>query len=133
MAGFFWNFFRDFENFDNEFERYWTYILSPTVRTKNVGHDFSTREPYTDIIKDEDNIIVTIELPGMDKKEIKINTTNKKLEIRAENKNKKYYKSITFKEDIDPENTKATYNNGVLEIKIKTQPPKPEGTEIKIN
>ena len=73
------------------------------------------REPMTDVIEGTDTYEVVVELPGMNKSDIKLNATENSLEIRAAN-GKKFYKEISFKETVDPDSAKATYNNGVLSL-----------------
>lgn len=79
------------------------------------------REPFADVIVDEERgeIIITAEVPGIEKKDIKTSATGTSIEITAETEKRKYYKRIPLRVEIDPNSTKATYNNGVLEIKAK--------------
>jgi len=94
------------------------------------------RQPITDIQETDKEYITTIELPGMNKKDIEINATEEGIEIRAEQKieNKKedkknktysyvknyagFYKHINLPEGINKDKISASYKNGVLEIKI---------------
>lgn len=77
------------------------------------------REPYADVIVDEkkNEVIITAEVPGIDKKDVKLSATEKEIEIRAEAKDHKYYKKVPLETSIDPEKARAKYNNGILEIK----------------
>ena len=68
------------------------------------------------------------------KKDIKINVTEDRLEISAETKQEEkkeekgyiyrerrsgsYFRTISLPSPVDPDNSKATYNNGILEIKM---------------
>lgn len=94
-----------------------------------------TREPYADVIVDEKNreLIVTAEMPGIDKEDVKLHATGTELEISAETDGKKYYKKVTLKAEIDPEKTHSKYNNGILEIKaVLKGPEKSKGRDIKV-
>lgn len=73
------------------------------------------REPMTDVIEEKGTYEVIVELPGMEKADIKLNATENSLEIRAAN-GQKFYKKISFKEAVDPDSAKATYKNGVLSL-----------------
>jgi HSP20 family molecular chaperone IbpA len=64
-------------------------------------------KPLTDIYIKHNEIIITMETLGVKKEDIKIYTTKRAIKI----------KKLPFK--INPNNTKATYNNGILEIKTK--------------
>ena len=92
------------------------------------------RRPFIDVVETDKEIVATVEMPGLEKEDIKINLTIDRLEISAgtkhdEEKKEKgyiykerrvesYYRSISLPSTIDPENTKASYDNGVLEIKM---------------
>ena len=92
------------------------------------------RKPYIDIVETDKEVVATAEMPGLEKEDIKINITEDRLEISTETKQDEekkekgyiykerrsgsYYRSISLPSAIDPDNAKATYNNGVLEIKM---------------
>jgi len=92
------------------------------------------REPFIDVMEKDKEIIATAEMPGLEKQDIKINVTEDMLEISAETKQEEkkeekgyiyrerrsgsYYRAISLPSPVDPDNSKATYENGVLEIKM---------------
>ena len=91
------------------------------------------REPYADVIVDEKNneVIVTAEMPGIDKKDVKLHATEKELEITAETEDRKYHKLVPLGARIEPGKTHSTYNNGILEIKAPLKGPgKKEGFDV---
>lgn len=92
-------------------------------------------EPMVDVIEHEDEIWVVADMPGVEKDKIKIKVSpdGKKLVIRAEN-GKKYYKEVELPSEVDPKSAKATYKNGVLEVKLKKKSPgkEEEGYEVKV-
>jgi HSP20 family protein len=91
-----------------------------------------TIEPLIDVIEEEDEVLVVAELPGVDKDKIKVRATENKVIIKAEN-SKKYYKEVELPTKVDPTSAKASYRNGVLEIKLKKKKEaQEEGTEIKV-
>lgn len=102
-----------------------------------------------DIEDKGDKLEVTAEMPGVDKKDIKVNLTNDTLTIKAEKKEEKeekrknyyykersyggFYRSITLPVEVDPKTAKATYKDGVLQITIDKIEKKEKGaTEVKI-
>lgn len=93
------------------------------------------REPFSDVIVDEKNseVIVTAEIPGTAEEDIEINAAENSIEIKAETKDKKYYKSLPLAVEIDPNSANTKYNNGILEIKARLKKSKPKGVEIKID
>lgn len=81
----------------------------------------SMREPLIDtsINEKENNFIVTAELPGVNKEDIKISLTDSSIILNAEHGEKKYHTEIPFDIELDGTTAKATYSNGILELKIK--------------
>ncbi len=89
----------------------------------------------TDIREDKDNYVIDIDLPGFDKKNIKIDITDGYLTINAkvnneENDSKKgkyirkerYYgecsRSFYIGDEVKPENVKANFKNGILTLEV---------------
>ncbi|MFQ6136823.1 MAG: archaeal heat shock protein Hsp20 [Candidatus Hydrothermarchaeales archaeon] len=93
------------------------------------------KEPFADITVDEKNggLIATIELPGIEKEEIEINARESSIEITAGSEDRKYRKNLPLQNEIEPKSAKATYNNGVLEVKAKLkESPKRKGFKIEV-
>ncbi|NYT00161.1 MAG: Hsp20/alpha crystallin family protein [Methanocellales archaeon] len=99
-----------------EFKEFGNIRLEPQGRIEPAMN--GEREPMTDVIEGKNSYEVVVELPGMNKSDIKLNATENSLEIRAAN-GKKFYKEISFRENVDPDSAKATYNNGVLSLLFK--------------
>ena len=77
------------------------------------------REPLTDIIEEDDDVAITVEIPGVNKEDINLNVTDSYLDINVDSPNRKYQKSIDLPCAVLPDTTKATYKNGILDIVIK--------------
>ena len=77
------------------------------------------REPFVQIDTTDKEVKITAEMPGVSKEKIRINTYDKYVEIKSEDANRKYYKTIEVPLDIDIESGKSKYNNGILEIIFK--------------
>jgi HSP20 family protein len=90
------------------------------------------REPLTDIIESDDKVRVIVELPGVEKKEIKLNADGKTLEIEVENPEKRFSKHLDLPCDVKPGSAKANYKNGVLEVILTRKAPKRKGKAIKV-
>ena len=85
---------------------------------------------YEDRDKD---IVFTIDMPGVAKKDIDINIEPNSISVKAENGGKrKYNYSRKFKPTIDVDSAKATFKNGVLDITVSKVDTKPKGKSIKI-
>lgn len=76
------------------------------------------REPLVDVIDQEDAYEVVAELPGVEKKDIRLHATDELLEIKTENE-RRFFKEIPFKTPVKPETAMARYKNGVLSVRIQ--------------
>jgi HSP20 family protein len=91
-------------------------------------------EPLSDITTTDKEVKVVVEMPGIDKKDIKISAYDSSVEISAANTAQRKYKStIELPPEVDTETVKSTYNNGILEIAFKKkEQTKPKGKEIRV-
>lgn len=89
----------------------------------------------TQVDIDEKNNVVRIlaEIPGVSKKDLKINATENKVVIRAGRDSGTVTKEIPVGLTIDPETADASYNNGVLDLSFKLAKERHEGKEIEVN
>lgn len=94
----------------------------------------SIRQPLADMWETEDAYHISLEMPGVDKKDIEINVVDNGLEIKAMRKeeakeHKKgfyriernyagFYKYITLPENAELDKAEASYKNGILEITV---------------
>jgi len=87
------------------------------------------REPLVDVIETDGEIKVIAELPGVEKKDIKLYGTEDALTISVDTPERKYYKKVELPSRVDTKKTKASYKNGVLEVTLKKKK-EPEGEPI---
>lgn len=89
------------------------------------------REPFIDIIEENDHIKILAELPGIKKEDINLKAKKDGLKLSARN----FEKFIPLDVEIDPKSIKANYNNGVLEIRITiaNKEAKDDGFTVKVN
>lgn len=104
--------------------------------------------PLVDVIDKKDEIIVKAELPGVNKKDVKISLSENTLTIRGERKEEQevkkedyyccervqgsYSRTIALPVEIDKTKAKASFTNGILEIALpKIEETKPKEIEIK--
>jgi len=92
----------------------------------------NVRKPLTDVVKMDEAIIVTLELPGMEKEDIEVTATDDELSVRAkktvepkmhavrahkcERSHGIYRQKIKLPCSIERDETSATLNNGLLTI-----------------
>ncbi len=102
---------------------------------KGLVEQGEVREPLVDTILDEkENLLkVTAEMPGISKEDIDVKVAENYVTIHAEKGGKKYHTDVPVNVKLYDSSAKATYTNGILELKIKLKEPlKPKGTAVKI-
>ncbi len=78
------------------------------------------REPLVDVMEQDKEIMVIAELPGVEKKDIDLSVVDGNLlEISVDTPQKRYHKTIELPAEVKEDTADATYNNGVLEVKLK--------------
>jgi HSP20 family protein len=104
--------------------------------------------PPVDIYEDDHNIVLNMEVPGVNLNDIEITLENNTLTVRGERKIEKdvkeenihrverrsgsFTRSFSLPNTVDPENVTAAYENGILRIKLaKRAEAKPK--QIKVN
>lgn len=102
---------------------------------KGLVEQASVRQPLFDtaINEKQNMLIITAEMPGVNKEDIKVNIADQYVTIHAEKGYKKYHTDIPVDLELDDTSAKATYSNGILELKIRLkQAPKAKAREIKV-
>lgn len=74
------------------------------------------REPLVDIIDNNGEVRVVAELPGVDKKDIKLYGTEDSLTITVDIPERKYSKEVNLPAKVNVREAKTEYKNGVLEV-----------------
>lgn len=78
------------------------------------------REPVADVINEDKEVVVVVELPGVEKNDIKLKSTEYSLEINAFAQGvNKYQKRLDLPAKINPDHAKARYTNGILEVRLQ--------------
>jgi HSP20 family protein len=105
--------------------------------------------PPVDIYEDEHNIIVKLEVPGIDQKDIDVRIEGNTLTVHGERKIEKdekeenfrrverqygsFTRSFTVPSSVDPGQVSAHYDNGVLRIKLaKKAEAKPKQIKVSV-
>jgi len=76
------------------------------------------REPLADVISGDGEIRVIVELPGVEKKDIKLSGTENKLTISVDTPERKYFKEIELPAKVETKKATSKYKNGVLDITV---------------
>lgn len=117
--------------------RFWLDFDRPMPkRMERFWDEFS--RPFVDTFETDEEIVVTAELPGIKKENLKLKVDDNGLSIKVEEKSKHeeekkqqgaYYKSysarfrgyneyVSFSSEVDASKAKATFKNGVLEVRV---------------
>jgi HSP20 family protein len=138
-----------FEDMENRMRKVFENVLTP------FENDFAVQPigflPATDIVETEDQLILTAELPGLEKKDVEITVDEGVLTLRGEKieekkeeeEDKKFHlyervygtfqRSFTLPRGVDPGKITAEFEKGILKIFLpKTVEAKAKGYKIEI-
>jgi HSP20 family protein len=105
--------------------------------------------PSLDMYEEADDIVVKAELPGISKDELEVNLTGSTLTIKGEKKREEevkkanyfrsereygsIYRSLDLPAEVKAEEVKATFKDGVLEIRLpKTEAAKKKAVRVTV-
>lgn len=94
------------------------------------------REPLVDTLVDdkENTLKLVAEMPGVEKKDIKVAVEGNMVNIDAERGDKKYQAKVPIKHEVDVDSVRASYTNGILEVQFKLKKEdKPKGKTVEVN
>src|SRR5881628_1881760 len=91
------------------------------------------REPLVDTIVQSDNVKVVAELPGVEKSDIALECDGRNLVLKVDTDKHRYYKSLELPVEVDPDTSKASYKNGVLELILTRKSPGNKPKQIRID
>ena len=103
-------------------------MVPSRVRTSKPKHEGTMS--YEERDKD---IVFTIDMPGVEKKDIDIKVDDHSITVKAENGgSRKYNYSRKFKPTVDINSAVATFKNGVLDISLTKIEEASKGKSVKI-
>ena len=105
--------------------------------------------PAVDLFEDKNDIVVKVELPGMEKENVEVKLTDHMLTIKGEKKKteevkeENYYRSersygsfirtLELPTDVHADKVKASFKNGILEVRLpKTEEAKSKEIKVKV-
>lgn len=107
-------------------------IKSPTMGFANRPLISGETEPLADVTTTDKDVKVVVEMPGIEKKDIKINAHDNTVEVfTIDTAQRKYRKIIEVPSEADIETARSTYKNGILEI-VLNKKAKPKGKQINV-
>jgi HSP20 family protein len=126
---------RDFEHAAEEIEQLFADLweVFPFSRSLRRGY-----RPQVDVFRTDDppTLIVQIELPGVDPGDVRLVASPQALLIAGERRRPKdcghyqqmeidygpFQRQITLSDDVDPEGASATYERGILSVRLPVTP-----------
>ena len=93
------------------------------------------REPFVDVLVDDKEKVLKLvaEMPGVEKKDIKIVVEGHAVNLDAEHGEKKYSAKVPIRQKVEEDSVKATYANGILEVRFKLkEDEKPKGKTVEV-
>lgn len=104
--------------------------------------------PAVDIYEDAKKVVLKLEVPGMEEKDLDIRVENNTLTVKGERKFEKdekeenfhrierrygsFYRSFTLPSTVDTDNVQASYNAGILKLDLNKKP-EAQPKQIKVN
>jgi HSP20 family protein len=132
-----WEPLRELGSLQNEMNRLFNSVFD-TPQPGNAGTTMRRWMPAMDLVETDEHFVLRADLPGMSEEDIKIEfedgtlTVSGERKAEHETKNEGYYRverafgafsrSLTLPKGIDAEAVSASFDRGVLEIRV----PKPE-------
>ncbi len=141
-----WDPFREFVTLQDRMNRLFRDSYGPEGREEALTT--TTFAPPVDVYEDEHNVILKIEVPGIDEKDIDVRVENNTLTVHGERKFEKeekeenfrrverqygsFTRTFTLPNTVDADKVQADYDKGVLKIQLaKKAEAKPK--QIKVN
>jgi HSP20 family protein len=147
-----WNPFREMEDIQRRMSSLWEGNLLRRNHLTNGEENITVPEwaPVVDIIEDESEYLIKVELPEVQKDEVKVTVENGTLTISGERKTEKeqkgrkfhrveraygrFERSFAVPDDTDPEHVKAEFKDGVLRVRLaKSEKARPKQIEVKVS
>lgn len=147
-----WNPFREMEDIQRRMSSLWEGSPFRRSNLTNDEENITVAEwaPVVDIIEDETEYLVKVELPEVQKDDVKVTVESGTLTISGERKSEKeqkgrkfhrverYYgrfeRSFAIPDDAEPDNVKAEFKDGVLRIRLaKSEKARPKQVEVKVS
>lgn len=139
-----WDPFRDVLALQNRF--------NSLFRDFNVANDSplttASFVPAVDIYEDDKKVVLKLEVPGLEEKDLDVSVENNTLTVKGERKFEKeekeenfhrierrygsFFRAFTLPTTVDTDNIDAKYNAGVLKVELKKKP-EAQPRQVKVN
>ena len=93
--------------------------------------DSMKRQQIGSVEDRDESIVLSADLPGIEKKDIELKIDSHSIAFSAETEERNYDFGQSFDFELNPDEVKATFNNGVLDVVVKKSV-ETQGKTIKI-
>ena len=99
---------------------------------------FETGSNDYELYEEDDEFVLSVEMPGFDPEEITVSWDDSVLNIAAERENEQrnerrtYHRRFRFPKTIHDEDIAAEYTNGILEVRLPVKETAVSGREIEV-
>jgi HSP20 family protein len=132
-------------------------VITLQNRVNSIFRDFSEGDgalttasfvPPVDVYEDAQKVVLKLEVPGIEEKDLDIRVENNTLAVKGERKFENeekeenfhrierrygsFYRAFTLPSTVDTENVQANYNAGVLKVELKKKA-EAQPKQIKVN
>jgi HSP20 family protein len=107
--------------------------FSNAGQTELSDAELPVREPLTDIREDASKVTVIMELPGVNKEDIKVTAEDRYLDLEVDSPVKRYTKHLELPCNVIPDSAKANYKNGVLEVVMRRRASKKRRKTVQVD
>ncbi|HUN85081.1 MAG TPA: Hsp20/alpha crystallin family protein [Terracidiphilus sp.] len=132
-------------------------VMTLQNRVNSIFRDFNDGDnalttasfvPAVDIYEDAQKVVLKLEVPGIEEKDLDVRVENHTLTVKGERKFEKeekeenfhrierrygsFYRAFTLPSTVDSENVKANYNAGVLKLELQKKA-EAQPKQIKVN
>jgi len=97
---------------------YQSSLPTPNPVSTDVTDANGYRIPHSDLLTEEDQLQLIVELPGVEKKEVAVSSKESTIIVSTTNSQYKYKLEVPLPFKILPKKVKATFKNGILELKL---------------
>jgi len=139
-----WDLFREGRTLENHLNS-----LLRNMNTEETPVATSSFVPAVDIYEDPQKVVLKLEVPGVDQKDLDVRVENNTLTVKGERKLEaeekeenfhrierrygSFYRAFTLPSTVDTENVSASYNAGVLKLELKKKSEaQPKRIEVKV-
>jgi len=142
-----WDPFREFSTLQDRMNRLFRESYGPEGRDESLTT--SQFAPPVDVYEDEHNVVLKVEVPGVDEKDIDVRVENNVLTVHGERKVEKeekeenfrrverqygsFTRTFTLPSTVDAERIQADYDKGILKIVLpKKAEAKPKSIKVNV-